>query len=711
MEKAILRIKKKDETFELRLFFPDSQEEIALPASGIQVRVEPSLEGKEVAVLKMNGTVMMVQAGRRDIYRSLFSGQPKSASPSKDAGRQRKTDSAEHGSGKSRGQKTHPKPVSQTPKAKGLLLDHTDRIQHAARAPYNFVPLNTEVVEAPTNPKELGFDRYHADRQTGWIEVRLENSTPLYIRDSLTEDEMKQEAKAAQSGEKFINSNFFSPGGQLKIPGSSLRGMLRNLVEIVSFGKFGPFDDRRLYFRGLADQSNLRKDYQQRMSSYDRRAKKANYKMSAGVLKKCGFNSYEILPSNNFTQIPKGKARGLVQQLGGQYAPFKFYRLGSQYLVVSGDMTNKKKDWLIDFPPPQTKGFPLPDADVKDYLNDRTRFEDALNLIEEAPKYDQGVPCFYSKLKDRHGQERISFGHTAMFRLAYEKTIGDHIPSQLKDPDKIDIAGAIFGNEETFAGRIFVEDAELDAGQDPKQVLMDDAEPRILSAPKPTTFQHYLVQSSDSNKELQHYNSGSAIRGNKLYWHKEGRTWKETDREKIEKSPKQYTRINPVRPGTTFTGRIRFENLSQIELGALLFSLELPEGCLHKLGMGKPLGLGSVRIAPRLFLSKRKARYTSLFSEWKEEPQADNEALKEAKAEFERYVLDRLGESSETSLWSTARLKELEIMLNYKKGLARANAGQTDYMNITPRNDFKFRNVLPKPSQVRSKAPYTKKNR
>jgi hypothetical protein len=64
-----------------------------------------------------------------------------------------------------------------------------------------------------------------------------------------------------------------------------------------------------------------------------------------------------------------------------------------------------------------------------------------------------------------------------------------------------------------------------------------------------------------------------------------------------------------VKAGITFSGRVRFNNLTNLELGALLEALQLPSGCSHRLGMGRPLGLGSVRITSRLRLVDRAARY------------------------------------------------------------------------------------------------------
>jgi CRISPR-associated protein (TIGR03986 family) len=356
----------------------------------------------------------------------------------------------------------------------------------------------------------------------------------------------------------------------------------------------------------------------------------------------------------------------------------------------------KKKDWIIKFPQPDAmkNPIPIPEDDINHYNGDVTRAEGVPNLIEQVNK-DGEVPCFYVTWKDIAGNPRVSFGHTAMFRLAYEKTIGEHIPDNLKDKSIVDIAEAIFGNEKSFSGRVFFEDVFLGEGQ--TDVLMGESRPKILSSPKPTTFQHYLEQSSDDPKQLNHYNTNAPIRGNKYYWHKSGNNWKETDLEAIQKHESQYMKINPVKPGTRFLGRIRFENLSKVELGALLFSLDLPEGCYHKIGMGKPLGLGSIKTTPKLYLSNRKERYTNLFSEWKD-GLIESNRIGEIKVAFEKYVLGEIGESNRGTLWNTERLQELRIMLDYNVGIELESQGETRYMQITGQNEFKYRSILPKPS-------------
>lgn len=576
---------------------------------------------------------------------------------------------------------------------------HVDRVQLPAFAPYNFIPLNEKIVSNTVPISNLKMNKYDINRNTGWIELIIEAITPLYIRGTLTKSEVEQEIDSKNK------SGFFAPVKRISIPGSSLRGMTRNMVEIVSFSKFEFFEDRRLYYRGLADQSNLREEYQNKMASFDRQKRRSQYNFSAGILRKSigsgkqGLH-FEIKSSGNgFKQILKSDAKNLVGKLNQKYEEFRFYKLQEGFLVVSGNAPKKKRDWLINYPPDNVEPILIPEEDIKNYKQDRTRSEQVPDILEQARRGEE-VPCFFVQWKDKEGGNRISFGHTGMFRLAYEKTIRNHIQQHfdfnnklIEDGDsKIDFTEAIFGNEKTHSGRVFFEDAFLIGEQ--TIPLLNVESPKILSSPKPTTFQQYLVQNSTERKQLSHYNSNSSIRGYKYYWHKSGekKKWAQTD-EKI--NPKLYTTIQPVKPGTQFRSKIRFENLSDEELGALLFALDLPEGFGHKLGMGKPLGLGSISVIPTLYLSNIKKRYTDFFAEWHNDIPVSNE-LKGKKQIFEQYLLNELNEGDKTSLWQVSRLQELLVMLHYDSGKKLEEDGKTRYLTIEPQNEFKNRSVLPK---------------
>ncbi len=627
--------------------------------------------------------------------------------------------------------------TDKTAKPKSKAISKKTTLRDSAKAPYNFISLNKSVVEAEEIPD---FDKYHSDRYTGYIECELETITPLYIRGTI-------EKEAYEQGMESKNvSDFFSPSRKIKIPGSSLRGMVRTLVEIVSWGKFSFFEDKLLHYRGLADKSNLRKEYQNNMSSYNKETRLSTYKFNAGYLIKEGFK-YFIIPAKveddkQFKQVEKrNKDEEFVIEKQDD----------GKYLVISGKMENKKHDWLIN--KLNIDRIEIPKEDIEAYRKDENRkIKSEIDPLERAEK-EKEAPCFYVVWFDKNGKERISFGHTGFFRLAYKKTIREHIPDELKNQDIIDIPEAIFGKESQFASRVFFEDAELLPGQ--TNVLMEEIVPNILALPKPTTFQHYLEQDSDDIGHLNHYNTDANIRGYKLYWHRwnkddlkfwearelafskkefkdfmkkhnieysdytyisdegnkirikkkfseiEEGSFKDKLKEFIQTNPKsQYIIINPIKPEIKFKFRIRFENLSKVELGTLLFVLDLPENCCHKLGMAKPLSLGSIKIRRRCFISNRNQRYKKLFynNNWNlSEKQKD---IAEFKQEFEQYILDKINpeeKGSAKNLWETERLKKLKIMLDFENTKKKNWLSKTNYMNL---QEFRERRVLPSPEGV-----------
>ncbi len=734
MTEGILRVKKsKKEKISARIEFTNKKGKTAFISVQNIILKDTALDGQSIEFESEKGIPTRILHQGKEIFKKEI----KPPSPSKTQ------------YPVSTGQQNYHPPE---PSAGEPDIHHIDAdITNPAKAPYNFIPLNEKVVTINSIPD---FDRYEKDRYTGYIDLYITTKTPLYIRDTMTKAEMKKQNKE----DRYINPDFYGPGNKLKIPGSSIRGMIRTMVEITGFGRFGPFDDKYLYYRGLADKTTLREEYQKWMCSRDNQKKRTNYKISAGILFKRGFD-YFIKPAAGFKQIFKDEAREKVEQTGERYNDFSFYKVGNDWIVVSGPMPKKKRDWLI-MPDKNSKEIKIPREDVKSYRND-SRGERVPDLLNEAGKKSE-VPCFYVNWTDTSGKKRISFGHTGMFRLAYQKSIGDHIPENLKtmtydiSPDSIermkksgvpgniirkleglerkifkekeftdilkkfpdrdqawipiilkhagqyDFATAVFGNTEAFAGRVFFEDAILEDGQ--KNVLMNTSIPRLLQSPKPTTFQHYLVQKSAHTRYRDHYNSNTAIRGYKMYWHKSGINWVEKDRKNLERK-KLITRIQPVKPNTRFFGRIRFENLSKEETGALLFAMNLPQGCYHKLGMGKPLGLGAVRLKPVLHLSNREKRYSNLFFEWKNSPEEQNaDIAADFQKAFETCVIKATGEKTD-SLWETARLKELATMLNFEKGCKKEAGGNDSpirYMRIEgPRNnEYKDRPVLPLPRRM-----------
>jgi len=128
----------------------------------------------------------------------------------------------------------------------------------------------------------------------------------------------------------------------------------------------------------------------------------------------------------------------------------------------------------------------------------------------------------------------------------------------------------------------------------------------VLGSPKPTTTRFYLRPKSrrpaDGEEDCQvDYDADDVtLRGRKFYRHHNamnpGEYTRMTDQDHDGIDDKSRTIIDARKPGNAFKFTVDFENLSEVELGALLWSIQLEQGMHHRLGYAKPLGFGSVHI-------------------------------------------------------------------------------------------------------------------
>ncbi|MGJ6965168.1 TIGR03986 family type III CRISPR-associated RAMP protein [Streptosporangium sp. G11] len=169
----------------------------------------------------------------------------------------------------------------------------------------------------------------------------------------------------------------------------------------------------------------------------------------------------------------------------------------------------------------------------------------------------------------------------------------------------------------------------------------------ILGRPKPQQGRFYLAESPvrpdlpvrDGTPKEKLYQPGQGLRGRKAYWHHAGldrsQHWSEgqgkldpaqvrisgyyREYRRSRTSPgdsgdpdpdgKRYLTEPPeqrdtqnrsiggwVRRETTFRFTVEVHDLDDHELGALAWLLSLPQGHFHRLGFGRPLGFGSVRL-------------------------------------------------------------------------------------------------------------------
>lgn len=545
-----------------------------------------------------------------------------------------------------------------------------------AKAPYNFISLNKN--ETFIESANLSINKYLTQEEnyfTGYFDIEAYNKTAIFVRGTVYKDLNHQSYYHNQEGTKVRIDNY-CPTGSLGVPGSTVRGMIRNLIEIVSFGKYGSFNDKDLYFRSFADDCrNLRDYYNKNMGSDVTGIK-------SGLVFKEG-KGYKLIPNGSSRRVNR------TDNETKQY----FTRISAgKYLVHSGFINGKLYDLEITCPEQKQSAVNIPVEDVNSYKNDNNRSKAAIDILKEADSNNY-VPCFYFIDGDK-----VVFGHTRFFRLPYLYSISDSIYSELIDCEIKDLVNAMFGDTQK-SGKLFFEDLKMFEG-----VEGEVGVPKILSSPKPTSLQLYLEQDDNEIEHLNHYDTnGAIIRGNKLYWHKsDSQNWKENQNQhqlisRIKSgNDKIHTIIKPISSGAKFGGRIRFENLSSVELGALLFVLKLKDGLCHKIGMAKPLGLGSLEIKPSLHLSDRKMRYKELVTEWGSVKSNNNDTLIiDLIQSFTDAVWNVVDKSQKgVDLWNHPRLKQLEHMLDWKN---KPSDSLTEYMNLA---EFKHRMVLPTPDEI-----------
>lgn len=665
-----------------------------------------------------------------------------------------------------------------------------------AKTPYNFVKLNKTILNTPlgayivrqddeTILAEEYMDFIKSEgKYSGYFNIELTNKTPLYI------------------GGK---DSFFAAAGEVVVPGSSVRGCLKNIFKIITCSAFradkdnADVEDSKLYFRDMASPFKaLKKLYLSKMISDDARK---TLKTKAGLLVKDKKDRYYIIPSEYEAQ--KGKYFNGVKYVNGYtgYNKVAVYvginptprlqkneRKGSACIiwhadyvdVFTGEMQNKKAfyrlkkpDWnnklTVDAELIETyradierrfssenkkKGlYNLLDTDmavsgekpvvkkldVNPYVdivkipyekltsgkfgnkpifknlrcevnedlpeikNEEQRLKNLkdnvlvpgarINFLENAKEYVRIVPCFYTV---ENGRVK-AFGTNPYFRIPYNKGIADHVPANLKI-NKIDFADAVFGYRDKWGGRVFFEDLYLKDGV--RAVFERPDKHKILMGPQPTSFQFYL---EPKDNEAATWDDGTNIRGYKLYWHKKC-DWQDRGNAKNSSLQKE---IQPLKPGHTFIGRIRFENLCKIELGALcaLFTLGAEKNICYKMGMGKPLGMGTVKITGNLFL-QGPDYYTHLFTKQStfdecDEP-ADITGFANAFYEYVKAELENSNVKNEYKYY-LERLQELRYIMSVDKITNDKWSEETKYLDIYSEEGKKVfgkRAILPEIKEV-----------
>ena len=498
------------------------------------------------------------------------------------------------------------------------------------KAPYNFVPLSDKVV-FPEWAGRISHDVPFSDGLSGSITVRLTARTPIFVRNGHSRDEAENNAPAYRSFSVLPDGSYF-------LPGTTVKGAVRSVLEIMSFGKIRldksarfaqrEWDNKSLYtlkkeqadlhcgwlqqigngyeiidcgqpyriaqtsiddylgvplFRDKFSQKygiNLNKEYRLGNDTYDPKEAVFKYKLVEQVvpierLRNLTFENYE---GKHVSVSPIGNITGTIV-LTGQPDKWVWPR-------------NSKGGKFYEFV------FRQPNNENKRYSLTENEFNQYKFIYADSPdwKYAKeklmpvsGIPVFFrlenNKIKD--------WGLAFLYKLPYAKTPYQTLPEGHKS-DNPDMADCIFGYTDkvsSLRGRVQFTPFRSDNAQVERSCTL------ALCGPKASYYPIYIEQQGRGKNgvvigKYRTYNDGG-IKGWKRYVVRKNVWGARIGQEKID------TEIHPLKAGTIFEGKIMFHNLKPEELGALFSALTFhgnAANCFHQLGMARPYGYGKVQM-------------------------------------------------------------------------------------------------------------------
>jgi len=509
------------------------------------------------------------------------------------------------------------------------------------KAPYNFVPL-TDKVFFPDWADQISQDVPFSDGISGTIELKITAKTPVFVRNGHTKEDAENKNDEYKSFSK-------APDGRYFIPATSIKGCIRNVLEIMSLGKLR-LDQNIQYAQREWDNPDL----------FQIKSPTEQNNMHCGWLKINGNGrEYEIIDcgkpmriahtrideylgehvfENHFSKT-KGVDLTKEQEINGhkfdpKCAVYKYKLIGNRNLdglyftkdeefavkykenrvMVSDDgilkgtivLTGQPDKWKFPRPQKMTPNagkfyefvFLSPDKDAKKYIISEEEFNHYKFIYADSSDwefasaniYTSGIPVFFrlenGKIKD--------WGLSFLYKLPYDKTPYETLYDAHRS-EKPDMADCMFGytsKKKSLRGRVQFSTLCSSNAEEENEVRL------VLGGPKASYYPIYIDQKDNgkngvirSNCTYKTYNDGH-LKGWKRY-HVRKNTWSlSTGQDQID------TVIYPLKKDSEFTGKIMFHNLKPVELGALLSALTFHNQtqCFHQIGMAKPYGFGKVSL-------------------------------------------------------------------------------------------------------------------
>lgn len=517
----------------------------------------------------------------------------------------------------------------------------------SVKSVYNFVPApNEDQVFTPDWADQVNHDVPFSDGESGEIELTITAETPIFIRNGHTEGKDDNRFSHITKDGK---PHYF-------IPATSIKGMLRNVLEILSFSRMKQVNDHLYAFRDLTRNSLY-------LDTYKSNDVKCGWlsedEQGNWIIEDCGepikitHKEIDDILGTDFYETYKAEKYVNAQNVSFEKGHITFKHNGKQYRVdknkfserrgtISKKVDSKNKNAFFKYLKVEKftskrinriskdgkigqlvftgqsslrnheRGFGknnefifsnevLSRREVSDTQKKNFKFiyldHDKNNISKD---WDYWRKKLDNKEKipvffNRNSTNGVNhFGLAYMYKLPYDRSIHKAFPYHDYNLQERDISEIIFGYADKH-NKLKGRVMISHAFSDNAYALEERKE--ILASPKASYFPFYLNQLREDG-DYNTYQDKATLRGYKKYVLQEHIKRGAYDPKQLRNN-KIFTSFQPLDKGAIFRCKIRFHNLRAAEIGALLSAITLHQTgakAYHSLGGIKPYGYGRVRV-------------------------------------------------------------------------------------------------------------------
>lgn len=489
--------------------------------------------------------------------------------------------------------------------------------------PYNFVALGKKCIRKPYEEYKKG------NLKTGWIECSLITKTPLFIPNTTNENAFMCAKKGHKSYDFFSYDDIKGQDRTKQfsdpvIPASSIRGAIRAMYEAVTDSCMSTADDEKILYKRTPTPKlpgMLKKDDQ---GWYIHPAERVRLKfqpfppgydeISVDITKYHEGQEVYIRKSKNKSNpnLPYSVAAiSNTKDTQNKITIFGYVHIGEY-------MHNKEYEsvFVLEENLKDNNRIRVKEEDVENLRKTLKLYKDrTINITPQHKGYPQyevkeGALIYYDK-------DGIYMTPSCISKEVFNNQLkqilkenGGYNPCSSKE---VCPSCALFGmiaddgKENTaISSRLRFTDAQAELKSNKNEYYDKITKLEELASPKVSSTEFYM-EKPFIHADLWNYDyainwNGNIpervkdykprIRGRKFYWHSKKVL---TADEPTERN----STVRPVRAGVTFTFKVYFDRINEEELKKLVWTLTLGSNentnC-HKMGKGKPIGLGSVKI-------------------------------------------------------------------------------------------------------------------